>query len=414
MTAHDNLLAAHVIDDPYAYFGALRESDPVHWNASHKSWIVTRYDDVAAGLRDPRLSSNRIAPYQLPSGGEDEPTPYQRILESLSRWLVFLDPPEHTRLRKLVQRAFTPRTVEQLRPRIADLVAEVLQVHLNNGLFDVMTDLAYPLPAIVIAELLGIPSEDRDQFQKWSAEMSTFLFGALDSTDRHERAEHGLAELNTYLREMVRRYRLDPGDNLITELVRARDDGERLSEDDVIGTCALLLFAGHETTTNLIGNGTLALLRHPDQLRLLRDDPSLSAMAVEELLRFDGPSKLAVRWVAEDLVMRGQQISRGERVLLVQASANRDPRRFENPDHVDITRIDNAHLGFGMGIHYCLGGPLARIEGQIAFEALSRLSEELHLTTERVRWEPNLLTRGLGSLIVRSTKTVRADVALPS
>jgi cytochrome P450 len=314
--------------------------------------------------------------------------------------MVFKDPPDHTRLRNLVKLAFTPRAVQALQPRVVELVEQILDVP-AAGTIDVVRDIAFPIPAMVIAEMLGVPAEDRDLFRAWSNAASTVIFEAVrDDADRR-RAQDGLVALSEYLQELVRRYRAHPADNIITGLVRAREHDDALSEGEVVNTCLLLLFGGHETTTNLIANGFLALIGHPDQRALLRADPSLVPAAVEELNRFDGPAKMVVRRAAQDVELRGQVIPAGDRVLLVQCAANRDPRRFAEPDRVDVRREENRNLAFGFGIHYCLGAPLARLEVATALpRMLERLADPV-VDTDALEWLPLLLTRGLSSLPVR-------------
>lgn len=398
-----DLLSPEAIADPYAFFGALREEDPVHWNEAARAWVITRYDDVSAAFTDRRLSSDRVqAVYDTkltPAERESRAPTY----ELLADWMVFKDPPDHTRLRNLVKRAFTPRAVEQLSGRVSEIVEHVLDLP-QSGEVDVVHDIAYPIPALVIAEMLGVPGEDRDLFRAWSNDISTVIFQAARSEDDRQRSQQGLIALSDFLRDLVDHYRKHPADNLITSLIESREKGEALSEGEIVSTCVLLLFGGHETTTNLIANGYLALLRNPEQAELLRSDPTLAAPAVEEFNRYDGPAKMVVRRAAEQLEVRGKTIPADSKVLLIQCSANRDPRRFEHPDEVDITREDNRNIAFGFGIHYCLGAPLARLEtGQV----LPRMLEKLpgaEIAAEPLVYQPLLLTRGLSSFPVRYGK----------
>jgi cytochrome P450 len=394
------VLGDEAIADPYAVFGALREHEPVHHNAAHKSWVVTRYEDVAAGFLDRRLSSDRVASVYDSKLGAQEREARAPTFSVLSDWMVFKDPPDHSRLRNLVKLAFTPRAVHALEPRIAEIVDDVLDLP-ARGTVDVVRDIAFPIPAMVIAEMLGVPAEDRDRFRAWSDAASTVIFEAARDDDDRRRAQDGLVGLSEYLQDLVDRYRAEPADNLITALVRARDRDDALSEREVVNTCLLLLFGGHETTTNLIANGFLALVEHPDQRALLLEDPSLVGDAVEELNRFDGPAKMVVRRAAEDVELRGRTIGAGDRVLLVQCAANRDPRRFDDPDRLDLRRAENRHVAFGFGIHYCLGAPLARLEVQTALPRMLAKLDDPAVETGSLDWLPLLLTRGLRSLPVR-------------
>lgn len=394
-----DLLSAEAIRDPYAFFGQLREHDPVHWNAAHKSWVVTRYEDVAAGFLDRRLSSDRVEAIYSTKLSAEERVRRAPTYEVLSDWMVFKDPPAHTRLRNLVKAAFTPRAVQALAPRITEIVDHVLDLP-DDGTVDVVGDIAYPIPAMVIAEMLGVPPEDRELFRAWSNDITMLIFeGARDEDDRRI-AQDGLTALADYLRGLVDDHRRSPREDLMSALLASAVDDESLTEDEIVHTCVLLLFGGHETTTNLLANGYLALRRHPEQARILLSDPTVAESAVEELNRYDGPAKLVVRRAAEDVEVRGKVISAGQRVLLIQASANRDPRRFADPDVVDLQREDNRNVAFGFGIHYCLGAPLARLEAQIALPRILRRLAEREVADDDLTYQPLLLTRGLTRLPV--------------
>jgi len=391
----DDLLAPDAVTDPQRYYGRIREAEPAYWNARHRSWLLTRFDDVEAGFRDPRLSANRVVPHFK------EQSAITDTVTVLARWMVFNDPPEHTRLRRLAQSAINPRVMNAMGQRIQVIVDDLLDRVEDAGSMDAIASLAFPLPAIVIAELLGVPPGDREEFKRWSDDLLALVFGAIDDSDRFGRAEKGLRSLVDYFGRLVARYRAEPADNVISRLIAAEVNGERLGEEDLVSTCVLLLFAGHETTTNLIGNGLLALLRNRDQLERLQGDEELIDQAVEEFLRYDGPAKVAVRWVAEDLEVGGRAITRGQRVLLVQTAANRDPRHFPSPDSLDLGRVPNDHLGFGFGIHYCLGAPLARMEGRAAIATVLRRLPQLALAPgAQLEWDRNLLGRSLKELPV--------------
>lgn len=407
----DAILSSEAVADPYTFFAKLRANDPVSWSDRYRSWFLTRYDDNAAALKDPRFSSDRISPVIARERARERPDlDMIETFELLNGWLVFRDPPEHTRMRRLVHKAFTPRIISAMRQEVVRVTGELLDAAQTSiradGTFDLLRAVAYPLPAIVIAGMIGVPPEDRDRFKTWSDDISALVFGGLEDDNRHERARNGMGELVAYITELVERVREQPRDDLASELVRARDVDEALSESEVVATCVNLLFGGHETTTNLIANGVLALLRHPEQAELLantppdRSDPLVRTM-VEEMLRYDGPAKAVARVAAEDVDLRGVTIAAGDRVFLFPSAANRDPEAFQGPDDLDITRTENPHLGFGMGIHYCLGASLARLEASIAIPTILSRFPGLQLGTDQLSWNAVLLTRGLTELSVR-------------
>ena len=397
VTTQYNPFIPEVHANPYPMYNRLREEDPVHWSELMDSWILTRYEDVSAVLRDSRFSANRRQAQnrfvQAARKVEEEFGPFGRTQTMLTS-----DPPEHTRLRRLVSKAFTPRMVEGLLPRIQDIVDERLDLAQKAGRMDIIQDLAYPLPVIVIAEMLGIASEHRDQFKRWSDEIVLTLNGPFTQPDVLERARKSVHELSDYFRGVIEERRKAPGEDLISGLIAAEEQGQILSEDEMLATAMLLLIAGNETTTNLIGNGMLALFRNPDQLRKLRDDPSLTQTAIEEFLRYDGPVQGTGRVAMEDMEIDGRPIKKGQVAFCVLGAANHDPAKFENPDQLDITRQSNEHVAFGDGIHSCLGAPLARVEGQIAFQTLLRRFPDPSLETDNPQWGGTFILRGLKSL----------------
>ena len=398
-TIDDEVLSSERIADPHSYFSLLREHDPVHWNEKYRAWFIHRYDDVLDALRDPRFSSERIGPaYDRLT--DEQKAQRQPTYDILMDWLVFRDPPDHTRLRRLVSRAFTPRAVEAWRDRIIGVVDELIDGLSDREHFDLIEDFAYPIPAVVIAEMMGVPAEDRDRFKDWSDDVMILVFGARGVGDRRARAQQGLIELGAYLGDLVAHYRQHPDDNIISNLVEASEGDDSLEDPEIVANCVLFLFGGHETTTNLIGNGMRVLLQHPDQLQRLQDDPSLIKPGVEEILRFDGPSKMEVRTLADEVQMRGKTLPAGDMVYLVQHAANRDPDVFDQPDQFDITRDPNHHIGFGFGLHFCLGASVARLEGTIALEALVRRLPNLELGPKPEVWVPTMLSRGLEHLPV--------------
>lgn len=393
----DDFLSDQNLRDPHPLFLKMRKERPIHWSSRYRAWIVTRHSDVLRGLRDPGLSSDRIGSL-LDSAPPESAS--RKALELLSDWLVFKDPPVHTRLRKLISKSFTSRAVSHIQGRIEEIVSELLDRCEERGRFDLVEDIAFHLPTMVIAELLGAPASDRARFRTWSDEISPVVFGSFDSVARRASAEGAILNFADYFSNLVSRYEANPSDNLITALIDARDSRDALSHDEVIATCMLLLFAGHETTTNLIGNGAYHLLTHPEQLRRLRKYPSLAASAVEETLRFDGPSKIVVRLAAQRIEYGDAVFQPGQRVFLVQSSANRDEDVFLRPDEFDIGRSPNPHIGFGYGIHFCLGAPLARSEATAVYSNLFKRFPSLSLLEGEVPWEPVLLSRGVLSVPV--------------
>ncbi len=389
----------HVIADPYPVFHRLRAEDPVHWSGILGGWVLTRYSDVKGALTDPRLSADRITPFlkHQAKGGRSEVLELGR---RVGMWAVFTDPPAHTRLRGLMNKAFTPRAVELVRPRIQEIVDELIDRVRNLGRMDVIRDVAYPLPVTVIAEMLGVPKEDRERLKTWSDELALFIGSALATPDKYERAGHSIIELSEYFRSLIAARRAHAHDDMLSALIAAEERGAGLSEDELVATCVLLLFAGHETTTNLIGNGLLALLRDSNQLEVLRAEPSLAPLAVEELLRYDGPTQAMVRVAAEDMKIGDKRIKRGDRIFAIINAANRDPAQFADPDRLDLRREPNRHIAFGFGIHFCIGAPLARLEGQIAFATLLGRLSDLELLTTAPEWLDSVVFRGVKSLPV--------------
>jgi len=401
-----SLLDPATIANPYPLYHRLREEDPVHWDDELHMWVLTRYDDIDAALRDPHLSANRVETLRNVASPEASEAARQTLTATLSSWMLFLDPPQHTRLRNLANQAFTPRMVEKLRKHIEDIVGELLASAASTGSFDVVRDFAYPLPAIVIAEMLGVRREDRDLIKRWSDALALVLGSAACEPSIVENGARSVLEFRDYLQELVADRRRKPQEDLITAALRAEDQGSMLSHDELLANCVLLLTAGHETTTNLIGNGTLALLRHPDQLARLRADPGLIKTAVEELLRFDSPVQATSRLVTEDFPLRGRILQKGQLAFLLLGAANRDPARFPDPDSLNLGRADVHHGAFAFGPHYCLGAPLARLEAQIALPRLFAAFADLQLATVELEWRPNFVLRGLKALPIAISRRV--------
>jgi len=385
--------------DPYPTFERMRSEDPVHWSPALGRWHLTRYADIDALLREPRWSANRVRLFlgSLPTETRKELQPLE---QALVNQMLFADPPDHTRLRSLVGKAFTPRVVERLRPRIAAIVNELLDQVAATHRMDAIRDFAYPLPAIVICELLGVPSEEREQFKHWSSALAAFLGNYRRDPEIDRQALATGIEAADYFRITADRLREQPRDDLLSLMVAAEEQGDRLSVEELLANSVLLLGAGHETTTNLIGNGLLALLRNSDQRRRLQNDLSLMPMAVEEFLRYESPVQVTSRGAPEDVEIGGKRIAKGSLVNFWIAAANRDPERFAEPNQLDVERQNNRHLAFGAGIHFCLGAPLARLEGQIAFTTLLERMPNMKLATDTVEWQPNISFRGLTALSV--------------
>ncbi len=379
--------------DPYPAYRRLRELDPVH-QTPLGLWILTRYDDVLMSLRDARFGREGFAPLLEAAYGSPGEA------GTLPRSMLFQDPPDHTRLRSLVSKAFTPRVIEGMRAHIQEIVDRLLDRVEGKGGMDVIEDLAYPLPVTVICEMLGVPVKDHPAIRQWSADVARSLdaLGLGASDEVVERGRAGRRALGDYFRRLVPERRRHLENDLLSGLIAAEEQGDKLSEGELISTCILLFIAGHETTVNLIGNGMLALLRHADQLRLLREEPALITSAIEEFLRYDSPVQRTARVCSERVEVGGRTIDKGAMVVAAIGAANRDPAHFSDPDRLDITRRDNRHVSFGFGIHFCLGAPLARVEGQVAIGTLLRRHPRFTLATATPEWRESSTLRGLKTL----------------
>ena len=380
--------------NPYPFYALLRRNDPVHWNQTINIWILTRYEDMLPVLRDDELfSADRRRSENFQQLGVDP--------DDVPRSMLTSDPPDHTRLRTLVNKAFTARTVARLRERIQQLVDGSLDRVAGRGHMEVISDLAYPLPITVIAEMLGVPADDQDRFRAWSSKIAVAL-GPLTSQEMGREAMEARNELIQYFNPLIERRRAEPQDDLISALIEAEEQGDALTHGELLAMLLLLLIAGHETTVNLKGNGLLALLRHPEQAQRLREDPSIAKPAVEELLRYDSPVQLTGRVAMEDLEIGGRKVKARQSVMTVVAAANRDPAVFPEPDALDLTRTPCNHLSFSAGIHFCLGAQLARIEGQIALSTIVRRFPEIRLAkpVEELTYRPAVVLRGLDELPV--------------
>ena len=381
--------------DPFAIYAELRERDPIHRNDAAGMWVLSRHADCLAVLRDRRSSSD--------SGTSDSPLsgPMSEAFLEM-RPFLFLDPPDHTRLRGLVAKAFTPRVVEALRPRVQAVVDDLLDAAIEQDRVDLTEALGYPLPVRIICELLGVPAEDELLFRAWSDALARGFDPSFLLTDDVVAARtEAVTQFAEYFGGLLADRRRTPGDDLLSRLVDVEDDGTVLSEPELLATCILLLAAGHGTTVNLITGGALALLEHPDQMAILRADPSTVRSAVEEMLRYVSPVQLTGRYMSEDMELGDTVLSAGDFAILLLASANRDAAAFDRPDAFDIRRTPNNHLGMGFGIHHCLGAPLARLEAQVAFTELARRAPELTLDSDPVRFSGTLVLRSIESLPVR-------------
>lgn len=390
------LLDPEILADPYPLYRRLREVDPVHWDPYLSAWVVTRYRDVVFVLQ--HFSARATpTPDQLTAMGLEQLNPAARLMV---RQMLFLDPPAHGRVRGLAARAFTPRRVEELRGHIAEITERLLDAAEPRGRMDVIADLAGPLPAIVAAELMGVPTEDHEQLKSWTTDFAEILGNFQQNPDHVPRVLAAVEGLTGYFRDAVRRRRPAPDAGLIGAMLDAELDGDRLSEDEVIANCIITLVGGQETTTNLIGNGVLALMLHREQFDRLLEEPALIPSGVEELLRFESPSQHTFRIAPDDIEIDGRIIRKGQATIVAMGAANRDPDRFPDPDRLDIARRDNRHVAFGWAAHFCFGAPLARIEGQVAFEALLRRMPGLTLDDGPLAWRTNLGLRGLTALPV--------------
>ena len=392
-------------DDPFPVYRSLHEHQPIV-DTGQNLWILSRYEDCHAALRDARLSVEPRSSSTYEEGLELSGRAGSKLQELIEELMLFRDPPDHTRLRGLVQKAFTPKRIEEMRPRVETVARRLLDDLAPRGEMELMADFAYPLPIVVIAEMLGIPAEDQDRFKGWAGDLARTLEPVLPP-DLRTRAEDAFDAFSAYLEPVFEQRRRQGGDDLLTALVEAEDEGDRLSEEELISNVLLLLIAGHETTQNLIGNGLYALLRSPDQLALVRErggDGDFMRGAVEELLRYDGSVQLTARIAVEDVEYGGHRVPKGGRLLLLLGAANRDPERFEDPDRLDVARADRGHLSFSGGPHYCLGNALARLEGEVALRELLQRLPGLELAgDEPPHYRDTVTLRGLEALPVRFT-----------
>lgn len=386
--------------DPFPLYRRLRAEDPVHWSPVLRGWILTRFDDVRRAHAAAELSSDRITPFY-------EKLPVQErgvladIVHYLNLWLVFRKAPEHTRLRRLLNAGFTAQAVQSLQPRISEVVGDLLDALEPGQEVDLIGRFATLVPAMVIMHMLGVPLAMLQQVKVWTSEMALFIGSAQGVAGKYERAAAGAREMSAYFRELIAARRAEPADDILTRLIAARDDADGLSEDELVASCMLMLFGGHETTTNLIGNAAYTLCRHPEQRARLLDRPELIGSAIEEVLRYDGPSNSSARIVVVDHELRGRSLTAGDRVFAMINAANRDPEDFEDPEAFDIERTPNRHVTFGHGLHFCLGAALARLEARIAVGELVRRFPAMRLGPQgEPEWVNAMIMRGLRTLPV--------------
>jgi len=423
-----NLQRPEVRVDPYPFYAQLRKQDPIHWDEEMGFWVLTEYSDIDSLYTDDRFSRAQGLMRGFERLSETDRKIAQPVYHSFSKTVFYSDPPYHTHLRGLMNNAFTPRRIEQMRPYIQQTVDELLDAAQTDEHMDLIRDFANPLPVMVIAELLGLPAEDRDRFKKWSDDLFLILGTVRKSSGFLERASQSLKEMTEYVTALSHVRREKPGDDLLSALVsvaeeegdgftpdhphdsvpphapgglvRERNAASQLTQEELVANINILLSTGHETTTNLIGNGLLALMQNPDQMGRLQDRLVLVSSAIEETLRYDNPVQITYRSALEDADIKGRMIRKGDLVNSILGSANRDPKRFTNPDRFDITRNEGRHLSFGLGIHFCIGAPLVRLEAEIAFATILRRFPRLRLATENLEWQEHPIFRGVKSLPV--------------
>jgi cytochrome P450 len=402
MEMHDrNLSLLRVLDpdilaDPFAHYRSLRAYDPVHWDPYMHAWVVTSYPEALAVLMN--CSADRTPTEELLDRLE---LPVMKpFAEVMRRQMMFMDGAQHTRLRNICSAAFTPRRVEGLRAVIESIAQELIDNVIVSGQMDMIADFANPYPATVTARLLGLPQEDHRQLHAWVLDLAELLGNFQHNPNRVARIVQSLEELKSYVAARIRELRMSPADGLIYSLMTAEVDGQRLTEEEVIANTIITLIGGHETTTNLIASGFLTLLRYPDSLEQLRTHPEIVASAVEELLRYESPVQHTARIASADMELGGKNIRKGAKVVAALAAANRDPNRFPDPDRLDLLRSDNRHLAFGWAAHFCFGAPLARMEGQIAFNILLSRFKNPFLLDGKLQWRENAGLRGLTRLRV--------------
>lgn len=393
-----NLARPEIRANPYSLYERIRLQDPVHWDAPMGFWVLTRYNDVVSVLHDTRFSKaqglttalNRLSEFE-----REEARPVYRVF---SDQMLYADASHHARLRGLVNKAFTPRVVERMKPHIQRIVDDLLDAVHATRRMDAIREFAYPLPVTVIMEMLGLPLGEREQFKRWSDDFAATLGVVRRAPGLMDRARQSLSEMHDYICDLHDSLHINPKDDLLSALATVEEQGDMLNHDEMVANVVLLLVAGHETTTNLIGNGLLALLQHPDQMQKLKDAPALLPAAVEEILRYDSAVQIVWRVAGDDVEIGGRQVGKGDLLNLIIGAANRDPAQFPEPDRLDLSRTESRHMAFSLGSHFCLGAPLARLEGEIAFHTVLRRMPELRLQADALEWQENPTFRGVKAL----------------
>jgi len=389
------------IADPHPLYEWMRSESPVLWSDTLKGWVITRYDDVYRVIRDPVFSVEKMAPFMAHMESDGIARKVALLTSVLHDWAVFRDPPAHARLRRPMNRAFQRDRIEALRPFVRATVDRLIDEAAGRGEMDLVWDFAYPLPAMVITQMMGLPETDIDTLKDWSDNLAAFVLSARATPDKYDRSYTAVMEMRDYFRAAVEDHRRSPRPDGLTDLIEYGEGDDALTDDEIISTAILMLFAGHETTTSLITNGMYVLIRNPDQMQRLIDDPDLMPGAVEEFLRFESPAQMLVRVATGDCEIADQAISRGDRIFASVLGANRDETRFEDPNGLDVGRANNPHIAFGHGMHLCVGAPLARLEGDIAFRGLLERLTGFELGQEAPEWSDLLVTRVIKDLPVR-------------
>lgn len=396
------LFSEEILQDPYPTYARLHEEGPLHYVEVANKWAVWSifsYAECSQMAKDPRLSAKRARQMLLPLPLSKQ-AEFSELARMLSLWLIFMDPPEHTRLRKLLNKGFSPAALEAMRPQVEKIVEQMLDAHKPGDEIDLLREFANPMPVRIILEMLGIPHTMNEEFAEWSRAIAVFRGNPNRTVEEARAAQDALGKLTEYFRETVADRRRSKGTDLISLLIEIEEDGEVLTEDELYAQCIALLFAGHETTRNLIGNGMYTLLKHPEQTAELRDNPEMTRSAVEELLRFESPVQFTARVLKEDIEVCGQEIRKGWTLQCMLGAANRDPKQFKDPNQLNLKRLNNPHIAFSAGIHACIGAQLARLEGQIAIRNLVQRYPKMKLSGAKPEWAPTFGFRGLKSLNV--------------
>jgi len=397
-----SLFSEEILQDPYPTYARLHEEGPIHYvevAGKWAVWSIFSHAECSSIAKDPRLSAKRAKQMLLPLPLSRQ-SEFSELARMLSLWLIFMDPPEHTRLRKLLNKGFSPAVMEGLRPQIEDIVDKMLKPLQHGSELELMFEFANPMPVRIILEMLGIPQELRDTFVEWSRAIAVFRGNPNRTVEEARAAQDALIELTEFFRKTVAERRRNKGNDLISLLIDIEEEGEVLTEEELYAQCIALLFAGHETTRNLIGNGMYTLLKHPEKTAELRENPEMIRSAVEELLRYESPVQFTARVLKEDIEICGQPIRKGWTVLCMLGAANRDPKQFKEPNQLDLKRLNNQHLAFSAGLHFCIGAPLARLEAQVAILNLVQRFPEMKLTGPRPEWASTFGFRGLKALPV--------------